>query len=161
MRTLDLRSGLSRPLTQQQQLELPSRVLLVAAKLPLDLRADALRLFLLRRQTAATGHDLLPRRSDRDLELKAQPRGLSASGAGFEEETPEPTVVWSERLGPLGRWLSRRQFRGPASPESFCGLGSGTQPRAWEREKSELGGVSGAVSRRCAPPDTVAGHPGK
>lgn len=43
-------------LTQQQQLELAARVLLVPAKLPLDLCADALRLLLLGRQAAAAGH---------------------------------------------------------------------------------------------------------
>lgn len=50
------RVGETLPLTQQQQLELAARVLLVPAKLPLDLGADALRLLLLRGQTAAAGH---------------------------------------------------------------------------------------------------------
>lgn len=95
-------AGKTRPLTQQQQLELAARVLLVAAKLPFNLRADALRLFLLRRQTAAAGHGLPPQQSDRDLEFKARPCGLSAPGAGFEEETLEQTMVWSKRLGPPG-----------------------------------------------------------
>lgn len=45
-----------RSLTQKQQLELAARVLLVPAKLPLDLGADALRLLLLRGQAAAAGH---------------------------------------------------------------------------------------------------------
>lgn len=43
-------------LTQQQQLELPARIPLVPTQLPLDLGADALRLLLLRGQTAAAGH---------------------------------------------------------------------------------------------------------
>lgn len=80
---------------------------------------------------------------------------------GLKRKPPEPTVVWSKRLRPSERRLSRRQFRGPASPERLCGPGSDTQPRAWEGEKSELGGVSGAVCRRRASPDTVAGYLGR
>lgn len=49
--------------SQQQQLELAAGVLLVPAKLPLDLGADALGLLLLRGQAAAAGHGT--RRGDR------------------------------------------------------------------------------------------------
>jgi hypothetical protein len=80
---------------------------------------------------------------------------------GLKRKPPEPTMVWRKRLGSPRLTLSRRQFRGQASPERLCGPGSGTQPRAWEGEKSELGSVIGAVSRRCASPDTVAGYPGR
>lgn len=80
---------------------------------------------------------------------------------GLKRKLPELTVVWSKRLRLSKLTLSRSQFRGPASPERLCGPGSDTQSRAWEGEKSELGGVSGAVCRRRASPDTVAGYLGR
>lgn len=81
--------GASQSLTQQQQLELAARVLLVPAKLPLDLRADALRLLLLRRQAAAAGHgarctrrrDAVPGRPDSPRAARpADPRQAPAFG---------------------------------------------------------------------------------
>ena len=64
----------TQPLTQQQQLELAARVLLVPAKLPLDLGADALRLLLLRGQAAAAGHGARSPRRATPAALPAGPR---------------------------------------------------------------------------------------
>lgn len=91
----------SQALTQQQQLELAARVLLVPAKLPLDLGADALRLLLLRGQAAAAGHGArCTRRRDAvpgARLLRGRSRGRSAIGTRVRKEDDKAALTFGIR----------------------------------------------------------------
>lgn len=88
----ELRGG-SRSLTQKQQLELAARVLLVPAKLPLDLGADALRLLLLRGHAAAAGHGTRSPRQATESRAPGRSAGRSATAAEFGGKRPGPARV--------------------------------------------------------------------
>lgn len=110
-------------LTQQQRLQLPPRVPLVAAQLPLDLRADTLRFFLVGRQAAA-GHGP-PAAGASARSVLREP-----GGTGPEEAPGErcPSLCWRylclrARVGagsglgtvPLLDWARRFCFEGLCS----------------------------------------------
>lgn len=142
----------SQSLTQQQQLELAARVLLVPAKLPLDFGADALRLLLLRGQAAAAGHgarctrrrDAVPRapvlrrplaRPSRDRHPGSERKGRDLFDLGQYEAWPSEAQSAPRGSMPRrGRIQSARNLRGSPQlrahqPHTRPGEGGGLAER--------------------------------
>lgn len=159
------RSGVweTQPLTQQQQLELAARVLLVPAKLPLDLGADALRLLLLRGQAAAASHGARSPRRATPFPGPGRSAGRSPSRSATAPEVGGKRLggrleFRSIRPGPLrlnpsskGRLRGGSEFGALGKLKCTAALGSPSPKLAQGRRRASRG------RQCCRPPEDQRG----